>query len=40
MEDIEKSLAENYMIAIEAMFELDSFDPVSQKAFEDLLDNK
>jgi len=38
--DIENTLAEARSVAIEAIFELDPFDPVSQKAFEDLLDDK
>ena len=38
--DIEKALDESRIVSIEAVFELDSFDPVSQKAFEDLLDDE
>ena len=38
--DIEEILDNARAVSIEAMFELDSFDPVSQKAFEDLLDDE
>lgn len=38
--DIEKALDEARITAIEAMFELDPFDQVTQKAFDDLLDRE
>lgn len=40
MEEIEKSLQENFEIAIEASFEQDSFSLNIQVSFEDVLDNK
>ena len=38
--DIEKSLDDSKIISIEAMFELDLFDAVSQKAFDDLMEDE
>lgn len=38
--DIEKALDEARITAIEAMFELDPFDLVTQQAFDDLLDQE
>lgn len=38
--DIEKALEDSRLVSIEAMFELDPFDAVSQKAFDDLLDSE
>lgn len=40
MEDIEKTLAENYTIAIEALFELESFSPNAQLLFDETIDNQ
>lgn len=37
--DIEKALDEARITAIEAMFELDPFDQVTQKAFDDAIEN-
>ena len=37
--DIEKALDEARITAIEAMFELDPFDQVAQKAFDDAIEN-
>ena len=38
--DIEKALDDSLTVSIETMFELDSFDPVSQKAFDDLFESE
>ena len=38
--DIDKSLTENFLTAIEAVFESDSFDAVTQMAFEEVLDQE
>lgn len=38
--DIENALEDSRIVYIEAMFELDPFDPKTQKAFEDLLDDE
>ena len=36
--EIDLILAENFLNALEAMFELDPFDKATQQAFEDALD--
>lgn len=38
--DIDKSLTENLLTAIEAVFESDPFDVATQQAFDDLLDQE
>ena len=38
--DIDKSLTENFLAAIEAVFESDPFDVATQQAFDDLLDRE
>lgn len=40
MDDVEKSLVENFEIAVEAMFELDSFCRNTQILFEKVLDEQ
>ena len=40
MEDIEKTLAENYTIAVEAMFELESFSPKALSLFDEIIDKQ
>ena len=40
MEEIEKSLMENFEIAVEAIFELDSFSRNTQMLFEKVLETE